>query len=69
MPRKTAYRVKLRQLETGEVHDRLIFAVDETIAKKRAVERARMALRTTMVERQYGRFEVLSCAPEAGRLS
>ncbi|SHG53309.1 hypothetical protein [Bradyrhizobium erythrophlei] len=67
MPRKTAYRVKLRQPETGKEHDRPIFAQDEATAGARAVVRARIALGKTLAEVEYGRFEVLSCAP-AGRL-
>ena len=63
MPRKTAYNVKLRRHETGEEHDRLIFALDEATARERAIVRARMALGSTMVERHYGQFEILSCAP------
>jgi hypothetical protein len=66
MVMKTAYRVKLRQPETGNEHDRLIFAKDEATAKERAVVRARIALGRTLAEVKYGQFEVLSCAP-AGR--
>src|SRR5882757_6140685 len=66
--KKNAYSVRLRR-ETGEEHDRLIFAVDETTASERAVERARLALGKTMAERTYGQFEVLSCvsAPRGSR--
>lgn len=64
MQKKIAYTVRLKS-ESGEEHDRLIFALDEAAARVRAVERARYALGKTMVERQYGRFEVLSCAPAA----
>jgi hypothetical protein len=65
MPTKIAYNVKLRRQETGEEHDRLIFAQDESTAKERAIVRARTALGGTMAERKYGQFEVLSCAPAA----
>jgi hypothetical protein len=65
MPKKIAYTVKLRRQETGEEHNRLIFAQDEATAKERAIVRARMALGSTMAERKYGQFEVLSCAPTA----
>ena len=61
MQKKIAYNVRLRA-ENGDEHDRLIFAQDEDSARIRAVERARYALGKTMVERQYGKFEVLSCA-------
>src|SRR5258708_11585272 len=63
MPKRTPYIVRLRQQATGEEHDRLIFALDETTAGERAVVKARIALGTTMVERHYGKFEVLSCTP------
>jgi hypothetical protein len=62
---KIAYTVRLRRQETGEEHDRLIFAQDEATAGERAVVRARIALGSTMAEREYGQFEVLSCAPAA----
>jgi hypothetical protein len=57
----TLYNVRLRRQETGDEHDRLIFARDEATARERAVARARTALGATMAERTYGRFEVLSC--------
>jgi hypothetical protein len=60
--KKMAYHVKLRRQKTGEEHDRLIFAKDEATARARAVVRARWALGTTFLEREYGQFEVLSCA-------
>jgi hypothetical protein len=63
--RKIAYNIKLRRQETGEVHDRLIFAHDEVAARARAISKARIALATTMVERKYGKFEVLSCVVAA----
>jgi hypothetical protein len=62
MPKKIAYDVRLRRQETGEEHDRVVFALDEVTAKERAVARARIALGATMAERQYGQFEVVSCA-------
>jgi hypothetical protein len=65
MPKKIAYTVKLRRQDTGEEHNRVIFAQDEATAKERAIVRARMGLGSTMAERQYGQFEVLSCAPTA----
>ena len=65
MPKKLAYNVRLRRQETGEVHDRLIFAHDVATAKARAVVRARISLGSTMAERKYGQFEVLSCTPAA----
>jgi hypothetical protein len=69
MPKKIAFTVRLRRQETGEEHDRLIFAQDEPTARERAIERARSALGKTMVERTYGQFEVLSCglAPAEAR--
>lgn len=57
---RNTYIVKLRRQTTGEEHDRLIFAKDEATAKECAVVRARIALGTTMAEKQYGQFEVLS---------
>ena len=60
MPRRTAYRVKLRRQATGEEHEGLIFAQDEATAKERAVVRARTALGKTLAEVKYGQFEVLS---------
>jgi hypothetical protein len=65
MPKRLAYNVRLRRQETGEEHDRLIFAQDEATAKERAVVRARASLGSTMAERKYGQFEVLSCTPAA----
>ncbi len=66
MPKKLAFNVRLRRQETGEEHDRLIFAQDEATAKERAVARASQSLvRATMAERKYGQFEVLSCTPAA----
>jgi hypothetical protein len=67
MSKKIAYNVRLRRKETGEEHDRLIFAHDDLTARERAIARARTALGATMVERKYGKFEVLSCAPAAPR--
>jgi two-component sensor histidine kinase len=61
MPKKNAYDVKLRRQETGEEHNRLIFAQDEETARERAIVRARSSLGTTMAERTYGQFEILSC--------
>lgn len=61
--KKIAYNVRLRRQETGEEHDRLVFATDEATARERAIVRARFALATSMIERKYGKFEVLSCAP------
>jgi hypothetical protein len=57
---KTRYNIRLRRQDTGEVHDRLMIADGEAVAKERAVERARNVL-PTMADRQYARFEVLSC--------
>ncbi len=63
MPKRTIYALRLRRETTGEEHDRLIFAKDEATARERAVVRARSSLGTTMAERHYGRFDVLSCTP------
>jgi hypothetical protein len=63
--RKMKFDVRLRQVSTGEEHNRQIFAQDEAIAKERAVARARSSIAKTMVEREYGQFEVLSCTPAA----
>ena len=62
MPKKTVYRVRLRRQKTGEEHDRLIIASGKAKAAEHAVAGARLAL-TTMAERKYAQFEVLSCAP------
>ena len=59
--KKIPYDVIIRRLATGKVHTRLIFAVDESTARERAIVRARHALGATFVEREYGEFEVLSC--------
>ena len=60
MSRKTAFSVKLRRSTTGEEHVRTIFAADELTAKERAIARAPAVL-PLFVERQYERFEVVSC--------
>jgi len=65
MPKKIAYEVIIRRLATGQDYKRLIFASDELTARERAIVRARRSLGTTFVERQYGRFEVLSCEQRA----
>jgi hypothetical protein len=62
MTKRIAYTVKLRQKETGEEHNRLIFAESPETAGERAIVRARSALGKTMAEREYGQYEVLSCA-------
>jgi hypothetical protein len=62
MTKKTAYNVRLLRRETGDQHDRLIIAQDETKAGARAIERAKASLET-MVDRKYAHFDVLSCAP------
>ena len=64
MSRRTAFSVKLRRSTTGEEHVRTIFAADEAIAKERAIAKARAVL-PKMVEREYERFEVVSCDVEA----
>jgi len=60
MTKKATFTIKLRQQETGEEHDRLIFAQDEATACARAIARARIARGKTMAERQYAVFEVVS---------
>jgi hypothetical protein len=58
---KTLFKLTLRNRETGEEHTRTIFAIDEATAGERAVIRARLALGTTMAERNYGQlFDVLT---------
>lgn len=64
MPKKIAYKIKLRRQDTGEEHERLIFANDETTAESRAIDRAKASLKT-MADRRYGKFEVLSCTPQS----
>lgn len=59
--KKIAYDVRIRRIATGEVHTRLIFACDASTACQRAIAKARRALGTTFVERQYGEFQVVSC--------
>jgi hypothetical protein len=60
MPKKIAYIVRVRRLATGEDHNRLIFASDESTARERAIVRARRALGATFAEREYGQFDVTS---------
>lgn len=62
MAKRSVFKVRLRRDRTGEEHDRLIFASNEATAKERATVRARSALGSTMAERKYGKFEVVSCA-------
>ena len=54
MQKKIPYDIVVRRLATGEEHARLIFAADESIARERAMVRARHALGATFVEREYG---------------
>jgi hypothetical protein len=61
MQKKIPYDIVVRRLATGEEHARLIFAADESIARERAMVRARHALGATFVEREYGEFEIVSC--------
>jgi hypothetical protein len=60
LQKRAIYRLRLRNQKTGEEHDRMIIAQDESTARKRAVIRARIALGATMAERQYGQFDVLN---------
>jgi hypothetical protein len=64
MGRRTVFSVKLRRSTTGEEHVRTIFAADESTAKERAIAKARAVL-PLMVEREYERFEVVSCDVDA----
>ena len=43
MKKKIPYDIVVRRLATGEEHARLIFAADESIARERAMVRARHA--------------------------
>ena len=52
MQKKIPYNIVVRRLATGEEHARLIFAADESIARERAMVRARHALGATFVERE-----------------
>jgi hypothetical protein len=58
--RKSPYKIRLRD-ERGEEHDRLIFATDEASVRQRAAARAWIALGKSMAEREYGKYEILSC--------
>lgn len=58
--RQTQFKLRLRRQDTGEESDHTIFAITEAEARDRAPEVARRAL-DTMADRQYARFEVLSC--------
>jgi hypothetical protein len=58
--RRMTFSVRLRRQVTGEEHLRMIFAPDETTAKERAIVKARVVL-PVMAERQYERFDVVSC--------
>ncbi|MGY3077110.1 hypothetical protein ACVWZZ_003481 [Bradyrhizobium sp. LM6.10] len=60
MKQRTQYDVTLRNAQ-GEQHTRRIFAEDEAAAQTRAIEKARVALGETMVERRYGSFQLVSC--------
>jgi hypothetical protein len=60
MAHRQAYKVRLRRIATGQEHTRLIFANDSDTAAQRAMARARVALGKTMVERQYGDYQVIS---------
>jgi hypothetical protein len=59
--KKLAFRVTLRHVATGKQHERTVFAENEANAKTAAIERARIALSTTMAERRYGRYDVVAC--------
>ena len=61
MSKKIGYDVRIVRVATGDEHTRLIFASDASTARERAIVRARRALGTTFVERQYGQFQVVSC--------
>jgi hypothetical protein len=64
MIRKAVFSVKLRRSTTGEEHVRTIIAADESTAKERAIAKARAVL-PLFVEREYERFEVVSCDVDA----
>jgi hypothetical protein len=61
MQKKIAFNLRLRRKDTGEEHDRLIFAADETAAKERGIERAKLGINKPMIDRKYAQFDVLSC--------
>src|SRR5437764_1366408 len=60
MNRRSIFSVKLRRSATGEEHVRTVFAADESLAKERAIAKARAVL-PMFVEMKYERFEVVSC--------
>jgi hypothetical protein len=66
MARRTVFSVKLRRSTTGEEHVRTIFAPDESIAKERAIAKARGVL-PLFVQRAYERFEIVSCDVDASQ--
>lgn len=64
MKRKSTYQVTLRHAQTGQQHQRKIIADDPSTAQKRAIERARVGVGKTMVERTYDQYDVVSCELE-----
>jgi len=68
VPKKTAYDVTLRRAATGETHTRMQLADDKDSAKRLAIQKARNARGATMAERQYEKYEVVSCEALAMRI-
>lgn len=58
--RSEPFKLRLRRQDTGEEHDRIIYASCEAEAKDRAPAVARRSLKV-MADRQYARFDVLTC--------
>jgi hypothetical protein len=58
--RSKLFKLRLRRRDTGEEHDRIIYARCEAEAKDRAPVVARRSLKV-MADRQYARFDVLTC--------
>jgi hypothetical protein len=64
---KKIYQVTLRNARSGDEHQRTILADDEPSARKTAVWRARSGPGKTMLEREYDRYDVVSCEVLRGR--
>ena len=65
--RNKPFKLRLRRQDTGEDHDLIIYASCEAEARDRAPDVAKRALKV-MADRQYARFDVLSCISSDGAL-
>ena len=62
----TAYNVTLRREDSGEDIALTMVARSPEIAQEHAIDKARRQL-STMAERQYAQFEVVSCVAAVSR--